>query len=71
MDEMNITSKFMTSVITKIICTVLKKQGYNIDIQFNEIKATVTDGKAHVHLNVDAEIEKEEILRILKNAGLA
>ena len=36
-----------------------KKLGYDIDIQLNEIKTTITDGKTHVHLDVDAELEKE------------
>lgn len=71
MDEMKIVSKFTTNVISKLVKMVLqKKLGYDVDIQLNEIKTTITDGKTHVHLDVDAELDKEELLKILKNIGL-
>lgn len=68
---MKIVSKFTTNVISKLVNTVLRKRlGYDLDIRLNEIKTTITDGKTHVHLDVDAELEKEELLKILKNIGL-
>lgn len=71
MDEMKIVSKFTTNMISKLIKLVLRKKlGYNVDIQLNEIKTTITDGKTHVHLDIDAELEKEELAKILKNIGL-
>lgn len=71
MDEMKIVSKFTTNMISKLVKMVLRKKlGYNIDIQLNEIKTTITDGKTHVHLDIDAELEKEELMNILKNIGL-
>lgn len=71
MDEMKIVSKFTTNVISKLVKMVLRKKfGYDVDIQLNEIKTTITDGKTHVHLDVDAELDKEELLKILKNIGL-
>lgn len=67
MDEMNIVSKFTTNMISKLVKVVLRKKlGYNVDIHLNEIKTTITDGKTHVHLDVDAELEKEELMKILK-----
>lgn len=70
MDEMKIVSKFTTNMISKLVKMVLRKKlGYNIDIQLNEIKTTITDGKTHVHLDVDAELEKEELMNILKKIG--
>jgi len=72
MDEMKIVSKFTTNMISKLVKMVLRKKlGYNIDIQVNEIKTTITDGKTHVHLDVDAELEKEELIKILKKIGLS
>lgn len=72
MDEMKIESKFTTNMISKLVKMVLRKKlGYNIDIQLNEIRTTITDGKTHVHLDVDAELEKEELVKILKNIGLS
>lgn len=71
MDEMKITSKFTTNMISKLIKMVLsKKFGYNVDIQLNAINATIVDGKTHVHLDVDAELDKDELTKILKNIGL-
>lgn len=71
MDEVRIVSKFTRSVISKLLkIAVHKKLGYNIDIQLNEVNATVTDGKTHVHLDVDAELDKEELMKILKTIGL-
>lgn len=68
---MKIVSKFTTNMISKLVKMVLRKKlGYNIDIQLNEIKTTITDGKTHVHLDVDAELEKEELMNILKKIGL-
>ena len=72
MDEMKIVSKFTTNMISKLVKMVLRKRlGYDFDIQLNEIKTTITDGKTHVHLDVDAELEKEELVKILKKIGLS
>lgn len=72
MDEMKIVSKFTTNMISKLVKMVLRKKlGYDIDIQLNEIKTTITDGKTHVHLDVDAELEKDELVKILKKIGLS
>ena len=68
---MRIGSKFITSVISKIVKGVLKKKlGYDVDIQLNEFNVTFNDGKAHVHLNADAELNKDELAKILKNIGI-
>lgn len=71
MDEMKIVSKFTTNMVSKLVKMVLRKKlGYNVEIQLNEIKTTITDGKTHIHLDVDAELDKEELTKILKNIGL-
>lgn len=68
---MKIVSKFTTNVISKLVKMVLRKKlGYNVDIQLNEIKTTINEGKTHVHLDIDAELDKEELTRILKSIGL-
>ena len=71
MDEMKINSKFMRNMVAKLVKkTVKKKVGYEVDIQLNEFTATVTDGTAHVHLSVDAELNKDELTKILGKIGL-
>lgn len=71
MDEMKIGSKFTTNIISKLITMVIRKKfGYEVELKLNEVNATVIDGKTHVHLDVDAELDKEELIKILKNIGL-
>lgn len=68
MDEMRIVSKFTRGIISKAIKIVIrKKTGYNIDIQLNEAITTINDGKTHLHLDVDAELDKDELMSILKS----
>lgn len=71
MDEMKIESKFMTGVVSKIATkTVSNKLGYNMNIQLNGLRTTVLDDKAHVHLDIDLELDKEELNKLLKSIGL-
>ena len=69
MDEMKISSKFTRMLLSKLAKGVLhKKLGYNVDIQLNELNASISDEKAHV--SIDADMSKEELMKILKKIGL-
>lgn len=72
MDEMKITSKFTTNIVSKIITKILKqKLGYNAELKLNAIRINLDDEQAHIHLDVDADISKEELLKIIStNMGL-
>lgn len=71
MDEMKIGSKFTTSIISKLVAMVIRKKfGYDVELKLNEVTATVVDGKTHVHLDADAELEKDELVKILKSIDL-
>ena len=71
MDEMRIVSKFTRGIISKALKMVVhKKTGYNVDIQVNEITTTINDGKTHLHVDVYAELERDELIKILKSIGL-
>lgn len=71
MDEMKIGSKFTTSIISKLVAMVIRKKlGYDVGLKLNEVNATVINGKTHVHLDIDAELEKDELMKILKSIGL-
>ena len=48
----------------------IKKLGYSVDIQLNELNASISDEKAHVHVSIDADMSKEELMKILKKIGL-
>lgn len=68
---MKIVSGFTRGIISKLVKVLLRKKlGYDIDIQLNKIDVTIVDGKSHVHLDLDAELEKEELLKLLKKVGL-
>lgn len=68
---MRIVSKFTRGIISKALKMVVhKKTGYNVDIQVNEITTTINDGKTHLHVDVDAELERDELIKILKSIGL-
>lgn len=72
MDIMRISSNLMKGMIAKLLKKAFKnKLGYEIDIILDEFEAAITDdGKAHVHLNIDAEMSKEELMKLIKNIGL-
>ena len=71
MDEMKIGSNFMKRIIAKLIKKLIRHQlGYEMDILLNELDAHFVDGKAHVHLNVDAEMSKDELIKIIGTVGL-
>ena len=46
------------------------KFDYDVKLNLNDVKATVVDGKTHVHLDIDADLEKDELTKILKSIGL-
>lgn len=70
MDElkMNLSSKFMRGIVTKIVSkAVYKKTGYKIEIDLNNINVEVINGKAYIHVDADAAIDNEELMKIVKN----
>lgn len=68
---MKIESKFITGIVSKIAKKVVRdKLGYNIDVQLNGLRTTVIDDKTHVHLDVDLELTKEELNKLLKSIGV-
>ena len=71
MDEMKIVSGFTTTLVSKLLRFALRKKlGYDIHIQLNAIEATIKDGKTHVHIDADAEMDKDELTKVLKSVGI-
>lgn len=67
MDEMKITSKFTTGLLSKVLTRLLKRKlGCGIDICLNSITVSIVDGKTHAHLDVECDIPKEDLAKILK-----
>ena len=73
MDELKLalSTRFMKNLVTKILTkAIFKKTGYEIGIQINKIEAETHHGKVSVHLDIDAEMNSEDLMKILKNGGL-
>lgn len=69
---MKIVSKFTTGILSSIVNLVVRKKlGVNADIKLNAVHATIGEnGKTHIHLDVDAELDKEELTKLLKGIGI-
>lgn len=71
MDEMRIESKFTTMIASKLAEKVVRdKLGYDVDIRLNRLRTTVMEEKIHVELNLDLELTKEELNKLLKSIGI-
>ena len=67
---MNIISKFTTAIVSKVAKVVIKKKlGVDMDIWLKEMKITVNDGNTHAHLDIDVELSKDELKKLLKESG--
>lgn len=69
MDELKLklSTRFMRGIVTKIISKVIfKKFGYQIDIQLNKIEIENIDGRIHLHADVEAEMDSNEFMKIIK-----
>lgn len=69
--KLKLSTKFMRGMFASLISRALnKKLGYNIDILLNEIEVRNEDGKIHLHIDADAEVENGEFVKILKSIGM-
>ena len=67
-DLMLIRSSFMR----RIISSAINKQKYGIKVNLDDIRAEWSDKeqKVKVHLELDAEMPKADLVDILKKAGI-
>lgn len=71
MDEMRIESKFTTMIASKLAEKMVRdKLGYDVDIRLNRLRTTVMEEKMYVELNLDLELTKEELNKLLKSIGI-
>lgn len=69
MDElkMKLSTKFMRNLLAGYVSRALyKKLGYEIGVDIEEVSIETVDGKVKVHLNVDAAVNNDEFMRIVK-----
>ena len=68
MDNMHISSTFMTRIISKIIeKEIYKKTGSKVAVQLNTATVRIEEGLVRAHLDISAELAAEDINKILKN----
>lgn len=73
MDEMKIklSTKLMRGIASKIASKVIaSKLGIKADIQLNGISIEKIDEKVHLHLDVDADVDEKDLLKITRLANL-
>lgn len=73
MDEMKmrLSTKFMRGIVTRIISkAIYNKFGYDVNIQLNAIEVEAVDGKVYLHVDVDANVDNAEFMKIIKSVGL-
>lgn len=69
--KLNLSGNFMKGIITKVLAKMIqKKLGYKIDIELNSLDIKVVDGKARLHVDADAEMNNDDLFKIIKSAGL-
>lgn len=73
MDEMliKLRTKFMRKIVSKLIGKAIQsKTGYKVDIQFNDLEASFNDGEITINAILEAKMDKQEFMKILKSEGL-
>ena len=73
MDELKIDNvSWIKWIISKVIKTELNKQlGVKADIKLNKVDVVFDEGKAHLHLDVDADVTKHELMKlVVKKLGV-
>lgn len=73
MDEMKIklSTKLMRGIVAKIASKViLKKFGFKPEIQLNGISIEKINDKVHLHIDVDADVEEKDLLKVTRLANM-
>lgn len=72
-DIMHIQSAFLRGAIAQAVCKAARKQGYkSAEVKLNDIFAGYSENekKMRVHLDIDAVMSKEDLMALLKQAGV-
>ena len=71
-DIMLIRSSFLRCIISQVINKMLKKQLPGTEVQLGEVQANWSEKeqKLKVHLELDGEVTKAQLLELLKKADV-
>lgn len=67
---MKITSKFMTGIVSKLANHWLSKKSIDAMVKLNEVQVNMYEEKTHIHLDIDADLSKSELDKLLKSIGI-
>lgn len=70
---MHIQSAFLRNVIAQAAVKAIRKQGYkSADLDLNDIFVGYSENEKYVrvHLDIDAVLSKEDLMALLKQAGV-
>lgn len=71
MDELKIKTKLMRGMLSKAIEMIIRnKTGYKVKIQLNDIDVSITEDVAHIHLDVDGDLNANELKKFSRIIGL-
>jgi len=71
MDEMKITSKLMRGVAAKLIRNIFKKKfGCDVKLNLNDFYVTYDEINANVHIDFNAQMDKDNLESVLLEADL-
>ena len=73
MDELklSLSTKLMKGIVSKLLSRLVqKKLGYKINIQLNGVNVEMKDEKIHLHIDADADLNKDDFTSSINNIGL-
>ena len=65
MDEIKISSVFMRKTIAAILQKAIRKRGYEVDLNLDQIYVDYSDDEMHIQLELDVEITGDELWRLV------
>ncbi|MCI8855162.1 MAG: hypothetical protein HFH26_01285 [Clostridiaceae bacterium] len=65
MDEIKISSVFMRETIAAILQKAIRKRGYEVDLNLDQIYVDYSDDEMHIQLELDVEITGDELWRLV------
>ena len=69
--KVKLSTGFMRNIVAKLVArNIYKKTGYKIDIQFNDLDISFTDGDTNIKANVEVKLDSKEFGKLIKKAGL-
>lgn len=72
-DIMHIQSAFLRGLISDAVRNAIRKQGYDgVNVDLNDISAGYSENekKVNVHLDIDAEMSKNDLVDILRSIDI-